>query len=187
MAAQADAAPPPAQPQDVAFSRFNHSRIDLSKWTIFALLKEDFLSSVRLACVFGNLGNEAIVIKNDDNVYSIGSNAAGCHGVGDMNSTLEPRKLEALSRKGVKSLAYGSGPHVLAVSEKGEVFSWGHNGYCQLGNGNTNHGLQPALIQGYLSGSQNSVHALTAVHTLDYFRQSRNSSCMRKPSLVGSY
>ena len=34
--------------------------------------------------------------------------------------------------------AYGSGPHVLAYTEAGDLFSWGHNGYCQLGNGSTN-------------------------------------------------
>ena len=28
----------------------------------------------------------------------------------------------------------------------------GHNGYCQLGNGSTTHGLNPTLIQGSLSG-----------------------------------
>ena len=28
----------------------------------------------------------------------------------------------------------------------GEVYTWGHNGYSQLGNGNTNQGLIPSLI-----------------------------------------
>ena len=31
-------------------------------------------------------------------------------------------------------------------------FSWGHNGYCQLGNGSTNQGLTPAIIQNSLLG-----------------------------------
>ena len=30
--------------------------------------------------------------------------------------------------------------------------SWGHNGYCQLGNGSTNQGLTPAIIQNSLLG-----------------------------------
>ena len=105
-----------------------------------------------MACVFGNLGNEAFVLTYDDEVYAIGSNGAGCHGVGDMLSSLQPRKLEVLSQKNVISLAYGSGPHVLALCKNGEVYTWGHNGYCQLGNGNTNHGITPNLLQGALSG-----------------------------------
>ena len=32
------------------------------------------------------------------------------------------------------------------------TFSWGHNGYCQLGNGSTNQGLTPAIIQNSLLG-----------------------------------
>jgi hypothetical protein len=38
----------------------------------------------------------------------------------------------------VSGFAYGSGPHVLAFTEAGDLYSWGHNGYCQLGNGSTN-------------------------------------------------
>jgi len=34
----------------------------------------------------------------------------------------------------------------------GDVFSWGHNGYCQLGNGNTNQGTIPTLVSINLSG-----------------------------------
>ena len=63
---------------------------------------------------------------------------AGCLGLGDMHSTLLPKKVEPLSHKAVTGFAYGSGPHVLAYTQSGELYSWGHNGYCQLGNGSTN-------------------------------------------------
>lgn len=42
--------------------------------------------------------------------------------------------------------SYGSGPHVVAFTESGEVYTWGHNGYCELGNGTTNQVLTPTLI-----------------------------------------
>lgn len=53
-----------------------------------------------------------------------------------------------LSLKFVKHLgfSYGSGPHVVAFTESGEVYTWGHNGYCELGNGTTNQVLTPTLI-----------------------------------------
>ena len=41
----------------------------------------------------------------------------------------------------VIGFSYGSGPHVLAYTETGDLYSWGHNGYCQLGNGTTNQVL----------------------------------------------
>ena len=50
-----------------------------------------------------------------------------------MAHALQPKEIEILSGKGVVSLAYGSGPHVLALTYTGEVYAWGHNTYGQLG------------------------------------------------------
>jgi len=36
---------------------------------------------------------------------------------GDSHSSLEPRKIDALCRKRIVDVAFGSGPHVLAVSD----------------------------------------------------------------------
>ncbi len=77
--------------------------MDLSRWSLFSLLDGEFLRQVRLACVFGNLGNEAILVTHDDQVWALGSNGAGCLGLGDMNSTLVPRKVDALCDKVLNS------------------------------------------------------------------------------------
>ena len=58
-----------------------------------------FCCQVRVACVYGNVGNEALMITKDDEVYAVGSNGAGCLGLGDMLSTLFPKKLEPLCSK----------------------------------------------------------------------------------------
>ena len=58
-----------------------------------------FCCQVRVACVYGNVGNEALMITKDDEVYAVGSNGAGCLGLGDMHSTLFPKKLEPLCSK----------------------------------------------------------------------------------------
>lgn len=89
---------------------------ELDRWPIFSLLDEEFLASFRIACVFGSAGNEALVVTRDDDVYALGSNGSSCLGVGDAQSCLHPRKVEALCKKNVVSMACGSGPHVLAVS-----------------------------------------------------------------------
>lgn len=52
----------------------------------------------------------------------------------------------------VVGFAYGSGPHVLAYTQSGDLYSWGHNGYSQLGNGSSQHSLTPSLVQGALLG-----------------------------------
>lgn len=88
----------------------------LERWPIFSLLDEEFLATLRIACVFGSAGNEALVVTRDDEVYALGSNGSSCLGVGDAQSCLHPRKVEALCKKNVVSMACGSGPHVLAVS-----------------------------------------------------------------------
>ena len=97
------------------------SHPDLKHWPLFSLLDSDFISKVKMAVVFGNLGNEALIVTKDGDVYALGSNTAGCLGTGDSHSTLHPRKVDALCGKGIKTFAYGSGPHVLALTEKGEV------------------------------------------------------------------
>lgn len=73
----------------------------LSRWPVFSLLSQDFLQQVRLACVFGSAGNEAVVVCDDSEVYALGSNTSGCLGVGDLRSSLQPRKIETLCGKGI--------------------------------------------------------------------------------------
>ncbi|XP_050739123.1 RCC1 and BTB domain-containing protein 1-like isoform X1 [Eriocheir sinensis] len=140
--------------------------MELEKWPIFSLLKPEFVEKMKLACVFGNMGNEAIIVTKDDDVYALGFNGAGCLGVGDQNSTMEPRKIEPLCQKKVKGIAYGSGPHVLAYTESGELYSWGHNGYCQLGNGSTNQGLTPYLVTTHLHNKRVTGIAAGSHHSL---------------------
>ncbi|XP_023240881.1 RCC1 and BTB domain-containing protein 1-like [Centruroides sculpturatus] len=139
---------------------------DIDKWLIFSILSREFLTNIKIACVFGSSGNEALIVTKDDEVYALGSNTSGCLGLGDSHGSLEPRKVESLHRKGIKTFAYGSGPHVLAVTEDGEIYSWGHNGYCQLGNGSTNQGLFPGLISSSLIGRKVKEVACGSHHSM---------------------
>lgn len=73
----------------------------------------------------GTTGNEALIVTKDDMVYALGVNVAGCLGIGDGHSTLYPKKVTELCEKNIISFAYGSGPHVLALTRNGEVsISW---------------------------------------------------------------
>ncbi|KAM3655399.1 LOW QUALITY PROTEIN: RCC1 and BTB domain-containing protein 1-like [Ammospiza maritima maritima] len=104
------------------------------------------IASIHKVCVFGTSANEAIYITHNNEVFVFGLNCSNCLGTGDNQSTIVPKKLEALCGKKISSLSYGSGPHVVLCTEDGEVYAWGHNGYNQLGNGTTNQGITPVQV-----------------------------------------
>lgn len=46
------------------------------------------------------------------------------------------------------------------------MYAWGHNGYSQLGNGTTNHGLTPALVSTNLLSKRVTEVACGSHHTI---------------------
>ncbi|XP_065644177.1 RCC1 and BTB domain-containing protein 1 isoform X3 [Hydra vulgaris] len=106
----------------------------LNSWPILSFIPSSLATKVKKAFVFGGAGNEALLSLTNGDVYALGFNGNGCLGVGDGSSTLEPKIIEQLCQKDIVQLAYGMGPHVLAVTDSGELYSWGHGGYGQLGH-----------------------------------------------------
>ncbi|XP_010884619.1 RCC1 and BTB domain-containing protein 1 isoform X2 [Esox lucius] len=155
--------------------------VDVGKWPLFTLLGASEVASIRQACVFGTSANEAIYITHDDEVFVFGLNCSNCLGTGDSQSTIVPKKLDFLRGKKVVSLSYGSGPHVLLVTEEGELFAWGHNGYSQLGNGTTNQGVAPILVSTNLQNKKirevacGSHHSLALTHDGEVFAWGYNN------------
>uniref|UniRef100_A0A672IJ87 RCC1 and BTB domain-containing protein 2-like n=1 Tax=Salarias fasciatus TaxID=181472 RepID=A0A672IJ87_SALFA len=142
------------------------SMLDVGKWPVFALLPPEELRLIRQACVFGSAANEAFYVTVNDEVFALGTNCSGCLGLGDLQSTIEPRRIDVLCGKKIVSLSYGTGPHVVIATAEGEVFAWGHNGYSQLGNGTTNHGLTPALVSTNLLNKRVTEVACGSHHTI---------------------
>uniref|UniRef100_A0A7N8X9I1 Regulator of chromosome condensation (RCC1) and BTB (POZ) domain containing protein 2 n=1 Tax=Mastacembelus armatus TaxID=205130 RepID=A0A7N8X9I1_9TELE len=142
------------------------SMLDVGKWPVFALLPPEELRLIRQACIFGSAANEALYVTVNDEVFALGTNCSGCLGLGDLQSTIEPRRIDVLCGKKIVSLSYGTGPHVVIATADGEVFAWGHNGYSQLGNGTTNHGLTPALVSTNLLTKRVTEVACGSHHTI---------------------
>ncbi|MEQ2252130.1 RCC1 and BTB domain-containing protein 2, partial [Ilyodon furcidens] len=142
------------------------SMLDVGKWPVFALLPPEEIRLIRQACVFGSAANEAFYVTVNDEVFALGTNCSGCLGLGDLQSTIEPRRIDVLCGKKIVSLSYGTGPHVVIATADGEVFAWGHNGYSQLGNGTTNHGLTPALVSTNLISKRVTEVACGSHHTI---------------------
>lgn len=61
---------------------------------------------------------------------------------------------------------YNEGWLCFFLFSEGEVFTWGHNAYSQLGNGTTNHGLVPCHISTNLSNKQVIEVACGSYHSL---------------------
>ncbi|KAL0972652.1 hypothetical protein UPYG_G00192440 [Umbra pygmaea] len=146
--------------------KLENSMLDVGKWPVFALLSPEELRLIRKACVFGSAANEALYVTLNDEVFALGTNCSGCLGLGDLQSTIEPRRIDVLCGKKIVSLSYGTGPHVVIATADGEVFAWGHNGYSQLGNGTTNHGLTPALVSTNLLNKTVTEVACGSHHTI---------------------
>ena len=76
----------------------------------------------------------AAAIASNGEVYTWGLNTFGQLGHGDRANRLMPTKVSALSDKNVRIQWISCGrSHTVAVSDYGEVFTWGSNEYGQLG------------------------------------------------------
>ncbi|XP_028903699.1 RCC1 and BTB domain-containing protein 2 isoform X2 [Ornithorhynchus anatinus] len=125
--------------------------------SFYSLNCTEELKLIRQACVFGSAGNEVLYATENDEVFVLGTNCSGCLGTGDVQNTIEPRRIDSLCGKKITCLSYGSGPHVVvatAVNKKvvevacgshhslvltsdGEVYAWGYNNSGQVGSGST--------------------------------------------------
>lgn len=94
-------------------------------------------------------------------IHTIGTNSKGCSGIDDTVRTIggdnccyTPRKVEALCTKEIESFISSIGPHVLALTRNGNIYSWGNNNYGELGRGDdaTNPSCVPAKLSSTLDG-----------------------------------
>jgi alpha-tubulin suppressor-like RCC1 family protein len=94
----------------------------------------------------------ALVLTADGAVYAWGYGAAGTSppvassplGLGDMQPRASPSRVEGLPPR-VRGVA-ACHMHSLAVSEEGQVYSWGHGALGKLGHGDQGRQLKPTLV-----------------------------------------
>jgi RCC1 and BTB domain-containing protein len=107
---------------------------------------ESILLKVKIICIFGENGNDVLVVLEDDSVYAYGRNKEGCLGLGNCKTISKPTAVSELCGKRIFSFSHGF-QHILALSEKGEIFSWGGNRWGQLGNGSNTDNHRPENIK----------------------------------------
>ena len=83
------------------------------------------------------------------NVYSIGEGSYGRLGHGNSDDLTSAALISALQGFIVThiSSSVGSDGHSIAITESGEVFSWGDGDYGKLGHGNSERQRRPRLIE----------------------------------------
>ncbi|OMP88588.1 BTB/POZ domain-containing protein 1 [Diplodia seriata] len=82
------------------------------------------------------LSTAVLTTDPESNLYMCGHGPGGRVGTGDETTRFQFTCIEggALAKKKVIAVALGQN-HSLALSDEGEIFSWGNNGYGQLGYG----------------------------------------------------
>jgi RCC1 and BTB domain-containing protein len=114
-------------------------------WSVVNELKSEFVLNIKFFCVFGEKGNEILIVTENDKVFAFGSNKYGCLGLGHYNAVKEPEIVNELCDKQVIDISYGY-YFVLVLNKSGKCFSWGRNNYGQLGNGTKTDENKPKLI-----------------------------------------
>lgn len=100
--------------------------------------------------------NYSALLTKDGDVYTWGSGGSGRLGNGTTDDVSTPTLIDtsgALAGKTVTKIAAGY-RFMLALTDEGRVYSWGHNFSGQLGNGTNNQASSPVAVNtsGVLAG-----------------------------------
>ena len=98
------------------------------------------------ACGAGSM----LILDASGHVYSVGACSYGTLGLGATTEASTPTRVSALAGIRIKHIAHG-GRQAMAVSEDGDVYTWGAGGSitraCGLGHGNEVPQPEPALLE----------------------------------------
>ena len=114
----------------------------------------------KVSCGFAH----TIAICGSYDVLVWGSGFKGKLGLGDDQNRLTPTPIPALKRKHVRSIACGSF-HTIAVTDTGDVFTWGIGERGQLGHGDLENHKTPWQVLG-LQGHEIGAIAAGEAHSL---------------------
>lgn len=96
---------------------------------------------VQICCGSGH----TVVLTGEGEVYTWGRGDDGRLGHGDNGWKYVPRVVEALRGKNIVQVTCGS-YHTAAITDAGELYSWGGGMYGKLGHGNESGHSRPCLV-----------------------------------------
>ncbi|XP_026481647.1 E3 ubiquitin-protein ligase HERC2-like [Ctenocephalides felis] len=117
---------------------------------------------VQIAC--GSRDAQTLCLTDQGLVFSWGDGDFGKLGRGGSEGCSVPKCVERLTGLGVRRLECGA-QFSLALTDKGEVWTWGKGDYYRLGHGTDQHVRRPTLVQA-LKGKRVIDVAVGALHCL---------------------
>jgi len=93
-------------------------------------------------------GNHSLALKSDGTVWAFGCNWYGQLGNGSSDYAVHSTPVQITGLTGTTTAIGAGANHTLAIKNDGTVWTFGYNGYGQLGTGNTTNLLVPTNIEG---------------------------------------
>jgi alpha-tubulin suppressor-like RCC1 family protein len=90
-------------------------------------------------------GAHTVALSDVGEVYTWGCGQSGRLGIGSMTNQNAPVIVAALGAKKVISIAAGSA-HCIALTEEGDIFTWGKGELGRLGHGSGGHEILPREV-----------------------------------------
>ena len=107
-------------------------------------------------------GTTVVSVKSDGTLWSWGRNQNGQLGIGNLTAYSSPKQVGLLTNWSVISVG-SSGGTVESIKTDGTLWSWGYNGYGQLGIGSVNAYSSPKQVGSLTTWSSVSVGAYAAL------------------------
>lgn len=106
------------------------------------------------------------VLDHEGRVFSWGKGDDGTLGIGERGTVMKPRLVEGLLGKRIATMACRGG-HVLALTERGQLWAWGRNddGQCGVPGSLPSHTAVPQRVQG-LMGRRVTLISCGRVHSV---------------------
>ncbi|KAE8694427.1 Ultraviolet-B receptor UVR8 [Hibiscus syriacus] len=100
--------------------------------------------------------SHCLAVTMEGDVQSWGRNQNGQLGLGTIEDSLVPQKIQAFQGISIKMVAAGA-EHTAAVSEDGNLYGWGWGRYGNLGLGDRNDRLVPEKVSSFNEEKMNKV------------------------------
>jgi alpha-tubulin suppressor-like RCC1 family protein len=133
-----------------------------------AISTASFPANSTFSAIAGGSGH-SLALSSNGKLYSWGKNAYGRLGIGNTDAKSAPVAISTASfpANSTFSAIAAGGAHSLAISSKGDLYSWGRGGQGQLGTGNNDDTSSPVAVSTEsFSGSTFSAIAAGGFHSI---------------------
>jgi len=121
------------------FEKISNQQLFLQRIPYFDYVKNNFDTNILFMSSFFTFKKKALIVNNKEKVFESQTDK-------NFDSDFEVfTEIKDLSNEGVKNICQ-SGRHIIALTKKGNLYTWGINSSGQLGSGNTAKCFIPKTI-----------------------------------------